>query len=144
MLVVRAALALYLLVLSFLLLAPEPLELLGFSRSPDACSLRMVHFALFAVLGFLVWASRWPVRAGVLVGLLVGYALVTETLQWFVPTRTVELLDYVENLLGLVAGGAAWQSLRKWGVNHLHRGEREASRNDEGSPAEGEQLSPED
>ena len=75
----------------------------------------MVHFFLFAMLGFLVWASRLPVRPGLVLGLLVAYALVTESLQWFVPTRTVELLDYLENLLGLAAGGAVWCALQRRG-----------------------------
>jgi VanZ family protein len=115
MILIRLGFAVYLLLLSFLLLAPEPLKLLGFASRPGASSLRMVHFCLFTVLGFLVWASRWPVRRGLVVGLLVAYALVTESLQWLVPTRTVDLLDYVENLLGLAAGGAVWHLLRERG-----------------------------
>ncbi len=120
MILIRATLAVYLLLLSFLLLAPEPLKLLGFASPPGASSLRMVHFCLFAVLGFLVGASRWPLRPGLVVGLLVAYALVTESLQWFIPTRTVELLDYLENLLGLVAGGAAWHILQRRGQAGAH------------------------
>jgi hypothetical protein len=121
MIVFRAALALYLLLLSFLLLAPEPLKLLGFPSSSGASSLRMVHFTLFAVLGFLAWASRWPVRSRTLLGVLVGYALVTESLQWFIVERSVELLDYAENLLGLAAGGAVWHALQWWGRSPSER-----------------------
>lgn len=112
---IRVGLVVYLLFLSFLLLAPEPLKLLGFTSPPGASSVRMVHFLLFAVLGFLVWASRLPVRPGLVLGVLVAYALVTESLQWFVPTRTVELLDYLENLLGLAAGGMVWHALQRRG-----------------------------
>jgi VanZ family protein len=113
---IRLGLVVYTLVLSFLLLAPEPLKLLGCSSPPGASSLRMVHFSLFAVLGFLVFASRWPLRRGLVIGLLVAYALVTETLQGVIPNRTVELLDYLENLLGLAAGGAVWWSLQTRGT----------------------------
>ena len=115
MILIRAALGVYVLFLSFLLLAPDPLKLLGFAGPPGGSSLRMVHFSLFTVLGFLVWASHWPARPGVVIGLLLAYALVTESLQWFIPTRSVELLDYLENLLGLVAGGAAWHVLQSRG-----------------------------
>jgi VanZ family protein len=64
---------------------------------------------LFVLLALLVRASRLPLRRGTLVGLLVGYAIVTESLQVFVPTRTVELLDFVENLIGLAAGWGLWR-----------------------------------
>jgi VanZ family protein len=116
MILIRLALVGYALVLSFLLLAPEPLKLLGLSSPRGGSSLRMVHFFLFAVLGFLVFASRWPARRGLMIGLLVAYALVTETLQGVIPNRTVELLDYLENLLGLAAGGAAWWLLLAGGA----------------------------
>ena len=138
MIVFRAALGLYLLVLSFLLLAPDPLTLLGFPGSPGASSLRLVHFALFAVLGFLAWASRWPLRSGTVLGLLVGYALVTESLQWFIPTRTVELLDYLENLLGLVAGVGAWHILQRRGPAGAHGTTVKPKGNDVEAPAKEE------
>jgi len=44
-----------------------------------------------------------------LIGLLVVYAFGVETLQWFFPPRKVELLDYLENLLGLALGTAIWR-----------------------------------
>jgi VanZ family protein len=137
MILIRVGLAVYLLLLSFLLLAPEPLKLLGFTSPPGASSLRMVHFCLFAVLGFLVWASRLPVRPGLVLGLLVAYALVTETLQWFVPTRTVELLDYLENLVGLASGGAVGHLLQGRGPVGADRRAAKAEGNDmEAPPAE--------
>ena len=141
MILIRVGLGVYLLLLSFLLLAPEPLKLLGFSSPPGGSSVRMVHFCLFTVLGLLVWASRLPVRPGLVLGLAVAYALVTETLQWFVPTRTVELLDYLENLLGLAAGGTVWHVLRKRGLVGANGRVVKATGNDMEAPAAEEDRS---
>jgi VanZ family protein len=105
---IRVVATAYWLLLTVLLLAPDPLELLGITGATDSSGRRMEHFALFAVLALVVCASRLPVRRGAVAGLLVAYALIAETLQAFVPTRNVELLDYVENLLGLATGGVIW------------------------------------
>jgi hypothetical protein len=35
----------------------------------------MVHFLVFTVLAVLICASRWPVRRGLLAGVLVAFAL---------------------------------------------------------------------
>ena len=103
----------YWLLLTVLLLAPDPLALLGITRAPGPPSGRMEHLLVFAVLAMLACASRPPLRWGPLAGLLVGYAALTETLQVFVPTRTVELLDYAENLLGLAAGWGLWRLIQR-------------------------------
>ena len=105
---IRVVLAVYWLALTVLLLVPDPLKWLGIVRAPGPPGGRMQHFLLFGLLAVLVLASRLRLRRGVLLGLLVGYALVTESLQWFVPHRTVELLDFTENLLGLAAGWGLW------------------------------------
>ena len=105
---IRVVSVAYWLLLTVLLLAPDPLALFGITRVPGPPGGRMEHLLLFGVLAFLVCASRPPLRWGPLAGLLVGYALLTETLQVLVPTRTVELLDYAENLLGLAAGWWLW------------------------------------
>ena len=140
MILTRVGLAVYLLLLSFLLLAPDPLWLLGFVSLPEGPSLRVVHFGLFTVLGFLAWASRWPLRPGIVVGLLVAYALGTETLQWFIPTRTVELWDYLENLLGLAAGWAAWRTLQERGLIRVNGGAPNPNGNDTEAPTSGEDV----
>lgn len=99
----------YWLLLTVVLLAPDPRALLGITRAPGPPGGRVEHLVLFGVLALLACASRLPLRRGPMVGLLVGYALLTETAQALVPTRTVELLDYVENLLGLGAGCVLWR-----------------------------------
>lgn len=102
----------YWLLLTVLLLAPDPLVLVGITRVHGPPGGRMEHLLLFAILALLACASRPPLRRGLMAGLLVGYAVLTETLQTFVPTRTVELLDYLENLLGLAAGWGLWRLIQ--------------------------------
>jgi hypothetical protein len=113
MLFVRIACAVYCVLLSVLLLAPDPFALVGLSRPPGPPGGRGVHLAFFTVLAFLVHASRWPARRAWLGVLLVGYALSTETLQLWIPNRATESLDFLENLLGLAAGTAIWWWLQK-------------------------------
>jgi len=110
---IRLACAIYWLLLTVLLLVPDPLELLGIHQPPGLPGGRGVHFILFTVLAFLVLVSRWPVRPRRIVGLLVAFAVVIEILQHFVPPRTVEVLDLTENLLGVLAGTATWRALQK-------------------------------
>jgi hypothetical protein len=109
----RVACAVYGVALTVLLLVPDPAALLGIERTPGTASGRGTHLLFFTLLAFLVWASRWPVRRRLLAGLLITYAVATEGLQWFVPLRTVELPDLVENLLGLAAGTAIWWIAQK-------------------------------
>jgi VanZ family protein len=47
-----------------------------------------------------------------LLGLL-AYALATETLQWWVPPRTVQWSDYLENVLGIAAGWCLYR-IAQW------------------------------
>ncbi len=105
---IRVACVLYLATLTVLLLSPDPLGwLLGVAPDispPD----RGVHFSALFILATLCAASRLPWRASILGVALVIYAISTESLQSLVENRTVELIDYGENLLGLAAGAAAW------------------------------------
>ena len=100
----RVVCAAYWSVLTVLLLLPG--SLLGTHRVAVGLGAVGVHLVAFTVLGFLFAGSRWPVRRAWLVVLLGGYAIAVEALQWFVPLRTVELPDFVENVLGLAAGFA--------------------------------------
>lgn len=99
--------------LTVLLLVPNPMRLLGIRRLPSPPGGRGIHFVLLALMTLLVYAARWPVRRGVLLCVMLGYGIVTETLQWWFPPRTVELLDYMENLTGVLVGTAIWWAVEK-------------------------------
>ena len=110
--VVRLTCAVYWLLLTVLLLVPDPLALVGIHGPIGPPGGRMIHFLFFTVLALLICVSRWPIRRGLLAGLAVAFALATEMLQGFVPQRKVELLDLTENLLGLATGTAIWCLIR--------------------------------
>jgi uncharacterized membrane protein YccC len=94
--------------LTFLLLHPNPLGFLGIKRLPGPSGGFGVHFVCFAGLGFLIAASRFPVRRAVGVTAMASYAVAAEAAQRFVPNRVVDPIDAAENLVGLVAGAAIW------------------------------------
>ncbi len=113
LLLIRLACAAYWSILTVLLLAPEPTRLLGLERKAVVSISRGSHFVFFLTLALLVAASRWPIRRNLAVLALVTYAVVTEGLQWFVPTRYVDPVDLLENLLGLAAGILLWHTLQR-------------------------------
>jgi VanZ family protein len=97
--------------LTVLLLVPNPAAVVGLRKVPvfpwgDIG----IHFTAFTILTLLVHGSRWPRGIGwPFLAVLVAYGITTESLQWFVPSRAVELLDYTENILGVAAGtGIYW------------------------------------
>ena len=117
MLYLRMLSAAYWAFLTVLLLVPNPAAIFFNARPFVAVAgMRGVHFATFTLLALLVQAARFPVRPRVQWAVLVGYALVAESLQWFVPHRCVELADYAENLLGLATGAVLF-----WAVSHWAR-----------------------
>jgi VanZ family protein len=63
-----------------------------------------MHLLTFFVLGLLAFTSRWPVRWWGVAVVLILYAVATEAVQWFVPSRTVDPWDLAQNLAGLAAG----------------------------------------
>lgn len=93
---------------------PSPFTLVGIDK--------LVHAALFAVQGALAaWALRrdgrpwWPALAGVVL-----FAAFTELEQHFIPTRSMELADFVADAIGTVIGLVAfalWAPKRQ----ELHR-----------------------
>ena len=106
LLLLRTVCAVYWSMLSALLLLPG--SLLEAHRVAEGLKGVGVHLVAFAVLGFLIGVSRWPLRRAWLVVLLGGYAIAVEAVQWLVPSRSVELPDFVENVVGLAAGFAIW------------------------------------
>lgn len=99
--------------LTVLLLVPNPLRLLGLKRLPGPPDGRGIHFVLLAGLTLLVHAARWPIGRKTLLGLLIGYGILTETFQWWFPPRTVELLDYIENVTGVLVGAGIWWAFER-------------------------------
>jgi hypothetical protein len=103
--------------LTLLLLTPDPWRLLGLRRVAHAIPIpnRGVHFTLFLGLTLLMHASRWPLRRIPLLLGLAGYAVAAELLQTFVPPRTVELIDALENLAGIALGAFLFRLAdRRW------------------------------
>lgn len=113
MLVPRVAFILYCSLLTFGLLHPDPLSVFGIESLPGPGTDRGVHFLAFLGLALLTRAAHWPVRDGLLIGLLTVYAILIETLQLCVPERSVEALDYLENFLGLAVGLGLWRFLQR-------------------------------
>jgi hypothetical protein len=102
---IRCAALAYWLVLSVILLVPHPAALF-FDLRParSVATLRGMHFSAFLALALLIQWARFRVGPRVQWAVLVGYAVLVESLQWFVPHRDVEFLDYMENLAGLLIG----------------------------------------
>jgi glycopeptide antibiotics resistance protein len=105
----------YWLLLTVLLLVPNPAELVGLSAVPIFPWGKFgIHLSFFAVLGFLANATRWPKRPSwSLTAFLIVYGITTESLQLFVPHRTARVMDAIENILGIVVGSVIyWLLLR--------------------------------
>ena len=101
----------YLLGLTYLLVVKEPLGFI--ERHPGLGTLShnlvpVAHFLSFALLGILIAAARWPNPRWAVWGLAVTYALGTEAVQAFLPWRTAEACDFVQNLAGIAVGGTIW------------------------------------
>ncbi len=117
LIICRVALAGYLVLLTAGLIARNPFVAAGsgeswlrkfYFRNVEWCG----HFLAFAVLGFLCLASCAssvpPSRKLWVVAGLMVYAIAMEGAQWFVPPRTVEWKDVLQNVAGLVAGAAVF------------------------------------
>ena len=85
---------------------PYPAVLVGLRAVPDFPWGKFgIHLIAFTILSVLVHFARWPKRPWwPLIAFLMVYGVATELLQSFVPTRTVRLMDAVENILGVAAG----------------------------------------
>ncbi len=106
--ILRIATVAYCAVVAWLLLTPNPLGWLGWRIPSLPGADRMGHFALFAILSGLVWASHWPLRWQWLLVPMFLYAGATELFQAFVPQRTLDAGDLAANLAGVLAGTLCW------------------------------------
>jgi hypothetical protein len=105
----------YWILLTILLLVPHPAVLVGLHSVPIFPWGKFgIHTGFFTVLGLLTNFSRWPKRLDwrLIVSMAI-YGITTEFLQRFVPPRTSQVIDGVENLLGIALGaGIYWLVLR--------------------------------
>jgi hypothetical protein len=104
----------YLAFLTALLLVPDPTLLVG---GPDMGwgifrrVMPVAHLLSFAVLAILALTVRWPLpRWLVAVGLIV-YGGLIEIVQSFLPPRTAEWEDWLQDIAGVAIGAILW-----WGV----------------------------
>ena len=101
----------YLVLLTILLLVPDPMGVLRPERGLYglvAWLMPSAHFLAMGALSLLMMAARWPLPSWSLILLLVAYAAGTEGLQGLVPARTSSLADIAQNLAGIAAGLAVW------------------------------------
>ena len=100
----------YWLFLTVLLLVPNPAAVVGLRKVPTFPWGDIgIHFTAFTILALVVHFSRWPKSFGWTIVVLLAYGIATESLQYFVPPRCVELKDYIENILGIAFGsGVFW------------------------------------
>ena len=107
----------YLALLTLLLLVRNPLALIR--QVPPLLDAfltvsAVTHLMTFTVLAFLMLASRWPVPGWRLFAYLAAYACATEGLQYFFPPRKMELVDVIQDLLGLALGAVLWSAVEWW------------------------------
>ena len=115
--IMRLAAYSYWLLLTVLLLVPDPAAMVGLREVPVFPWGKFgIHLTAFTILSVLVHTIRWPKRPWwPLIALLVLYGVTTETLQLFVPHRTARVMDAVENILGIAAGaGIYWLAQCTW------------------------------
>ena len=105
----------YWLLLTTLLLVPNPAGMVGLSAVPTFPWGKFgVHLIAFTLLAVQVHATRWPKRVGwSLIIFLVLYGITTESLQLFVPHRTARIMDGIENILGILAGSGIYWCARR-------------------------------
>ncbi len=105
----------YWLLLTVLLLVPDPAAMVGLDAVPIFPWGKFgIHLIAFTGLGFLANAARWPkYPCWPLSAFLVVYGISTESLQLLVPQRTARVMDGIENILGIAAGSLIyWLVLR--------------------------------
>jgi hypothetical protein len=96
----------YWLLLTALLLVPNPARLVGLHAAPLFPWGKFgIHMIAFTILATLVHTTRWPKGlCWPLIAFLVAYGISMESLQLLVPHRTARVMDGMENILGICAG----------------------------------------
>ena len=70
---------------------------------------KVVHLLIFLNLGRLVCKSLWPKDLTMTNKLVLAFGsltFVTEIIQYFIPGRTMDLLDFISNACGYLLGCA--------------------------------------
>jgi VanZ family protein len=101
----------YLLLLTVFLVAPDPFAAVPFDLRSYLALSRLTsaeHFVAMLLLAVLVLAARWPLPGWLIVVLLGVYASGTELCQTFVPPRTPEVADLLQNLAGIATAVTLW------------------------------------
>ncbi len=107
----------YWLLLTLLLWSRDPLDWFD-NSSVDAVHDRLepiAHFISFGLLTLIVLSTPWKISCGWLLVILAGYSAATELVQGLIPGRSMELVDLLQDLTGILAGGALfalWQRFR--------------------------------
>jgi VanZ family protein len=96
----------YWVLLTVLLLVPNPAAVIGLRKAPALPWGDFgVHFTAFVTLAIMIHAARWPRISGrFIIGLLLLYGIATELLQALIPLRAMEMEDCVEDILGILVG----------------------------------------
>jgi hypothetical protein len=109
----------YWIFLTILLLVPNPAAAVGMKEAPIFPWGKFgIHLSFFTILGVLANSARWPKRLSwSLIAFMAIYAIATETLQLFVPHRTAQVIDGIEDLFGIALGSViywlVWRLCRK-------------------------------
>jgi hypothetical protein len=99
----------YVAFLTLLLLSSDPSRLIGVHGDLPwllRAMLPAAHLISFLVLATLALAPRWPVPRWVIVLILAIYGGMTEITQGFLPPRTPEWTDWIQDLGGIAVGTA--------------------------------------
>lgn len=109
----------YWIFLTVLLLVPNPAAVVGLNSVPIFPWGKFgIHLSFFTLLSVLANFSRWPKSLSRwLLAFMAIYGIATEALQLLVPHRTSQVIDGVENLLGIALGAIiywlVWRSKGK-------------------------------
>jgi VanZ family protein len=95
----------YVLLLTVLLVTPNPAALLGLHHAPIFPWGKFgIHLTAFIMLAIVAHTARWPAPVGWPLVPLLFYAAITEMLQLLVPQRHARMADFLENSLGILLG----------------------------------------
>jgi hypothetical protein len=98
----------YMAYLTALLLVADPTQLVGGAVAGYTHALGPVaHLVSFMVLAVLALMTRWPAPRWLIVVLLIAYGGMTEIVQNFLPSRTAEWGDWLQDVVGIGIGAAA-------------------------------------